>query len=59
MLKGEQMKLTNLEFLKKHRYSIKGMDEEGAKAFIIKQSKECCAYKYMIARAKQIMRKKG
>ena len=50
------MKLTNLEFLKKHNYSIKNMSEEDAKVFIIKQSKECCAYKYIIARAKQLLK---
>ena len=45
------MKLTNLEFLKKHNYSTKGMSEEDAKAFIIEQSKMNMAYKYIIKRA--------
>jgi len=50
------MKLTNLEFLNKHSYSTEGMSEADAKAFIIEQSKMNMAYKYIIKRARQIIK---
>lgn len=46
------MKLTNLEFLKKHSYKTDGMSEDDAKAFIIAQSKKDMPYKYIVNRAR-------
>ena len=47
--------MTNIEFLDKHNYISKNTERE-AFDFILELSKQKMAYKYIIARAKQILR---
>ncbi|MFY4796952.1 hypothetical protein ACOTVS_10535 [Aliarcobacter butzleri] len=49
--------ITNLEFLQKHSYCIKNMDENDAIQFILKQSISNFCFKYMKKRAQMLISK--
>lgn len=52
--------ISNIDFLKRHSYSVKDMTEEDAEKFIIKQGTgKFAIFKYMKKRANFLLRRKA